>query len=220
MIYESVVVIYKEYCMTMVEHDEVREILRDLYSDIKGTLISCEERSRKKISENTFVYGEADFDSMVKIFDIVNPQPHEVFYDFGSGVGKQVLAAAMLCNCSAVYGVEYLDDLYATSCDVLEVFRKEHIPRFSSESVAAIHFDHQDFFSYDFPHKEAVLFTCSTCFDTSMMEGIARKVEELASGSRVITLTKQLPSEEFEEITNSFYPMSWGASQVFIYKRK
>ena len=198
---------------------EVKKILGPLFKGIKGTLISCNERNRRDISSNVYVYGEAELDSMVKIFDVVSPKKGEVFYDMGSGVGKQVISAALLFDFSAVKGIDIMQDLYKTSIDVLSRFNEEFAPKLPpSKVLPEIEFILGDFLKYDISDAD-VIFSCSTCFDDEMMESIAEKVEKLKTGSRVITLTKSLPSNEFEEIHHCFYPMSWGTSQVFIYKK-
>lgn len=206
--------------MPVMESDEVRKVLEDLYDGVKGTIISCTERSRENITSSTYVYGEAELQSIEKIFEFVEPKKGEVFCDLGAGVGKQVLTAALLYDFGKVRGVEILTDLHKTSKDILEEFKKKYGSKLpEGKEMPDIDFLKGDFLRADFSEAD-VLYMCSTCFSDEMMEGIARAAEMMKAGSRVITLTKPLPSDQFEEIHHEFYPMSWGTSQVFIYKKK
>ncbi|SCC90909.1 Uncharacterized protein SCG7109_BF_00050 [Chlamydiales bacterium SCGC AG-110-M15] len=206
--------------MPVMQIDEVKKVLEDLYDGVKGTIISCSERSRENITSSTYVYGEAELHSIEKIFQIVDPQPDEVFVDLGAGVGKQVLTAALLYDFKKVRGIEILSDLHKTSKDILEQFRKKYGSKLpDGKEMPDIDFLKGNFLRADFSEAD-VAYMCSTCYSEEMMEGIARGAEHMKPGSRVVTLTKPLPSDQYEEIHHEFYPMSWGTSQVFIYKKK
>lgn len=204
---------------TKIEIKEVERILNELYEGIKGTIISCSERSRLNISSPVYVYGECELDSMDKILQIVAPKEGEVFLDLGFGTGKQIFTAAMLGSFAEIRGIEIMQDLYQTTTDALDRFREEYLPQLPEDfEFPEINLVRGDFLEEDFSDVN-VAYMCSTCFSDEMMDGIARALEKTQPGTRVVTLTKPLPSDQFKEISHDFYKMTWGTSQVFIYEK-
>ena len=65
----------------------------------------------------TLVIGDIHgcYKAMCKLLEIVQPQPHDVFYDLGSGAGQAVLTLALLYPVAAAYGIELLPKLRALS---------------------------------------------------------------------------------------------------------
>jgi hypothetical protein len=49
------------------------------------------------------------------------------------------------------------------------------------------------------------------------MQKIADKSKQMKTGAKVVTLTKQLPSEEFSLVDRRQYPMSWGEATCFMH---
>ncbi len=49
------------------------------------------------------------------------------------------------------------------------------------------------------------------------MEAIGLKASAMKSGSKFVTLTKQLPSDQFILIDRKQYSMSWGEATSFIH---
>ena len=56
-------------------------------------------------------YGEIVFESFASIFERMEPQPGQVFWDLGAGNGKPMALAALLYPQIVVRGVEYMDGL-------------------------------------------------------------------------------------------------------------
>ena len=65
-----------------------------------------------------------------------------------------------------------------------------------------------------------IVFVNSTCFDEDLMKAMAAVAESMKPGARIITLTKQLPSNEFTLLDRRQYVMSWGEATSFMSIRK
>jgi hypothetical protein len=65
-------------------------------------------------------------------------------------------------------------------------------------------------------HHLDIVFANSTCFDEDLMKAMALVAENMKPGSRMITLTKQLPSSEFTLLDRRQYVMSWGEATCFM----
>lgn len=65
-----------------------------------------------------------------------------------------------------------------------------------------------------------IIFANSTCFDDQLMRAMASLAERMKQGSRFITLTKQLPTNEFILLDRRQYVMSWGEATSFLHIRR
>ena len=53
-----------------------------------------------------------------------------------------------------------------------------------------------------------------------LIEAIAARAVAMRPGTKVVTLTKQLPSESFNLVDRKQYVMSWGEATAFTHVRK
>lgn len=194
---------------------EAKEILYDVYRDVNGGCISSEERSRRGHSSKNFVYGEINPDSSKQIFDIIRPQEGELFCDLGSGVGKNVLFLSLIYPFSKLYGIEILENLSKESKKAAERLYKK-VPK--DYKLPKIEFINANFLHVDFSNMD-VLYACSTCFSEDLMLSIAKNASLMKKNSKVITLTKELPSTNHEKIFCEQFPMSWGNGTVNIFRK-
>jgi len=194
--------------------DRVRAevIFNQLFDGVTGFDISLKNRKKRGISDKAFTYGEITFDSLARILDQAGTGRGGAFYDLGSGTGKVVIAAALLGNFDKAIGIELLEDLFQISQEIAEKFRM------LTKSSTDITFINSDFMTHDFSDA-TVIYIASTCFTTEFMDSLAIKLETLPPGSKVITLTKELHSENLTQIHKGAYPMSWGDTTVCIYER-
>ena len=86
----------------------------------RGEEVSLIEReSHSGTSGMTLTYGEIDFYSMAEVYYTIENRyggmPKGIFYDLGSGIGKCVLASALLFPFEKCKGIEILEGLYEIS---------------------------------------------------------------------------------------------------------
>ncbi len=164
-----------------------------------------------------------------------------VFYDIGSGAGKPVFAAAMLCRWSKCVGIELLPGLHEVSKRALERWRDPDVatrcqlPEHARS--ATIDFVLADATKYNW--SDATLWHAnSTCFDEPMLKRLAEQADNCKPGTFAITITKKIPSHQWRVLdscltkvislsicgssctlhsTNS--QMSWGDATVIISQR-
>ena len=81
-------------------------------------MTSKKERQLKNLSSQNLTYGEVEFISVAEIFEFIREEygvfskPGGVFVDLGSGIGKGLVAGALMHEFEEWVGVEVLDDLY------------------------------------------------------------------------------------------------------------
>ena len=193
----------------------INSFLYSLYNDVSASSISHAYRKKHGLThDQTLVYGESHLPSLHEIFNEVKPKPGEVFYDFGSGGGRVVLLAALGFPFSKSVGVELLDDLVSLSQTKLELLKKEF-----PDLPCKVEFIQADFTTINTRDAD-IVYMASTCFGDKMMESLAMLLEEqLSSGARVITLTKNLPSKKFKITKKQVYPMEWGSATIFFHEK-
>ncbi len=81
-----------------------------IFSQTNGYLISKKDRSNNDMISLT--YGEIDFLSFIALLEQTHISTQSVFYDLGSGVGKAVIACAMVFNVKKSIGIEILPNLH------------------------------------------------------------------------------------------------------------
>jgi hypothetical protein len=111
--------------------------------------------------------------------------------------------------------------MQSISLDVAEVFKikgAEFFAQVGQKQRTRIDFtqgDMTDLSVKDWSDGD-VIFANSTCYDDTIMEQLARKAAVLKKGTIFITLTKKVPSKEFQVLEHQLYQMSWGGATVFI----
>lgn len=202
-----------------MEINQAKKILDHLYLGINGYDISAKARQKMVVSDKAFTYGEVIPDQFHQILSFVKPKPNEVFYDLGSGLGKPTFLASMLFDFSKATGIELLADLWQVSEKVLERFEKDIRPGLDERKKAqTIDFVNENFLDYDFSDGD-IIFTHSTCFSFETLEKLARKVERLKQGARIITITKTIESPFLQLLGNGEFLMNWGRATAYFYQK-
>lgn len=175
-----------------------------IYQSVNGAQLSKQDREALKIDAYEWVYGEIDFLSFAKLLNIAEAKPEEIFYDIGSGVGKAVIAAALLADFKKCCGIEYLPSLHKTS---LKCQKKLN---------ASIEFAQANFLDVDISEAD-IIFVNATGFFAEFWQAVEHKLMTLKPGTRIILTSKSLPETNFQLNFEQFMPMSWGMSLVRIY---
>ena len=151
------------------------------------------------------------------------------FYDLGSGMGKGVVAMALIHRFRRLIGIEFLENLFKLSIGVKQNYDKAFGEKFENyknllnfDSPNQIAFLQGDFLKHNWEDTSIILAN-STCFSPNMMNNIANKAnKECKSGTIIITFTKRLTALSVDwELRDGFRRlMTWGIATIYIHRRK
>ncbi|MER3581452.1 MAG: hypothetical protein C4347_01200 [Patescibacteria group bacterium] len=190
-----------------------KKIFEKIYEDIDGYSISNEDKRRLGLFSSEFTYGEIDFDSFIWLMEKVEVKKDDIFYDLGSGTGKPTISTALVFEPFKSVGIEILPGLYNTSLLIKESLKKYISP------LPHIEFKLGDIFKEDFS-EATVVFVQLTCFDENKVSDLEKKFLLLKPYSRIITITKNLKNEVFEQIESGSIKMGWGTGTYYLYLKK
>lgn len=190
------------------------QIFQQLYEKVNGFLLSRQERQKQDAFEYT--YGEIDFLSFIALLSLAKPDQDTVFYDLGSGVGKAVLACAMVFPVQKCIGVELFPSLYQCSCNQVNHLKK--ISGYEKKS-GKIKFILDDFLEVDL-NDATLIFINSTALFGPTWENLCSRLDKQPNLNTIITTSKTLISTEFSPVISTKIQMSWGPVLAYIHKRK
>jgi predicted esterase/SAM-dependent methyltransferase len=169
----------------------------------------------------SLTYGEIDFRSFGLILQRFTGTKGKTFYDLGSGTGRALVEARLLCDFDQCIGVELLSSLHNKAVDVVRAFDE---PRF--RNALSVSLPQKDVKVYEGSILEEdwsdgdFIFANSTCFSLDLIDSISKLGEKLRPGSIFVTFTKGLTSKAFELLEQVRLKMSWGPATVYIHKRR
>jgi Histone methylation protein DOT1 len=193
--------------------DKHQTVFQQLYADIDGFRLSKLARTGQDAPE--YVYGEIDFESFIALLSLCNPKPSTVFYDLGSGIGKAVLACAMVFAVQRSCGIELFASL--DQCAKLQQERLRQIPGYQ-EKANRVEFKQGNLLEAQFSDA-SLIFINATAFFGKTWHRISKQVEQIKPGSLVISTSKPLDSSQFLTVTVTQVKMSWGIVDAFIQQR-
>jgi len=162
----------------------------------------------------------------------------DVLYDIGSGTGKPCFAAAAIFPFRKVVGIEVLGSLHEAALKIKNTWEVEAVPALAAargggmkggEEGAAktmttqlefLQGDFRDMTLCDWPSKADVCVANSTCFSSELMLDLAGLAAGMRKGSVFVTLTKRLPSPDWETVDDTLMMMSWGGATVYTQRKK
>ena len=106
-----------------------------------------------------------------------------MFYDLGSGTGKALIAAALLCPFSKIRGIELLPNLYKTSLEVKDQYETLLKDKYNDAIHPGIEIENKNIEKTDFSDADLVLIN-STCFDMELVDLISQS--EGLKGDRIL----------------------------------
>lgn len=191
-----------------------QHVFQQLYQPIDGFILSNLARQKQNAIEYT--YGEIEFLPFIALLSLVKPDRETVFYDLGSGIGKAVIACAMVYPVLKSVGVELLPELYLGALDQA---KKLATNLDYAEKTKKIEFVLGNFLEVDL--KEATLiFINSTTIFGSVWESLCILLDNLPQLNHVITTSKTLMSTHFLVTNHTKIEMSWGIVEAYIHTRK
>jgi hypothetical protein len=127
------------------------EIFENIFAGVDGYAISQKGREKMRPEEiKNLIYGEISMSSLAELLREPSikavTRESNVFCDLGSGIGRIVIGATLLCpHLSRIVGIELLDTLHAASEEA-----KKKFATFDPKTAERITFINSDFFKEDF----------------------------------------------------------------------
>ena len=210
--------------------------------------LSKNEQIREGMNRNSansdLTYGDVPFDVIAAALEKICPEAGSTFIDLGSGVGRGVVAAALLWPFAQCIGVEILSDLHRAALGPVQRFR-ELKSTFVDHGLdparlaTGIEVRCSDLFTVDLAQccrgdgdgdaasAGVMIFVCCVTWPVALMARLASKLaQELPDGASVCTVGQRLPhavdlesiggkgAVQFEETSRFEAPFEWGAEVV------
>jgi hypothetical protein len=197
--------------------DEIKKLLEITYADIDGASISREAQSRLNYYFLGLEYGEATFESFYSMLLKSNPQPGDIFYDLGSGIGKKVAIAALGFPFSRSVGIEIIPELQEAA---RRIFVKAPIHSPLKEKGVVVELKTGDFVHQNISDGDIYYISIvPEILETYLAGELLNKLEYTKKGTRVITSNIVIPSAKFILIDQQISLYSGGTGIMYLHKR-
>ncbi len=183
-----------------------------LFKHVDGFALS--RKARLKHDAIEYMYGEIDFLGFITLLSLVNPNQETVFYDLGSGVGKAIIACAMVFDVQKSCGIEFFNNLH--HCAIKQKKSLEKLKAYQ-EKASRIRCIEGDFMTTDFD-EATLIFVNATGFVSPLWNNLSMRIAE-SNCHTVISTSKPVASSMFTVTHKLQIPMSWGFATVFIQQR-
>ena len=184
--------------------------LKHISEDLNGFHLSKLARTNSDAME--YVYGEIDCLSFIALLSLTNPNQDTVFYDLGSGLGKTVLACAMIFNIKKSCGIELFSTLDTAAKQQLNQLKKLKPYQSMTERVVFIC---GNFMTTNFDDATHIYINATGYFGETW-DILNTCLEQLPTTPIIITTTKPLKSGPFQIVRQTRAQMSWGIVDAFI----
>ena len=174
--------------------------------------------SQRKSNSNTKdiceTYGEILYSGVDKILSIIQPTEHDVFADYGSGLGKVVIQVFLKSLVREAYGIESVPELHQYALKSAQRIQNE-LPEFY-QNGRSLHFLLGNFLEEPIP-SVTIAFVNATCFTQSLLNGLGKILELTPSihtvlSMRPIGVLERLPFKRTIRIE-----CSWDAALCYVY---
>lgn len=197
--------------LNLLEHERN---FHQLYQDKNGFHLS--KQARQNHDELEYTYGEIEFLSFIALLSLANPNEQTVFYDLGAGIGKAVLACAMVYPVQKSVGVELFPQLYDCAYHCAEQLAE--IKEYEAKAKK-ISFILGDFLEVDLDDATFIFINSSALFGPTW-EMLCARIDNLPHIKTVITTSKALLSTQFVLIKRTRVTMSWGIVFAYVHLRQ
>ena len=188
-------------------------VYQQLFKDVDGFALSRAERANQDALE--YVYGEIEFTAYIALLSLAKPNCDTVFYDLGSGVGKAVIACAMVFPVKKCTGVELFQSLHEAA-----TMKRQQLVSISEYDTQAntIQFIQANYLTVDFSDATYIFINATALFGDAWIT-LSRRIEDTPSCTTVITTSKALKSKAFKTLRKVDVQMSWGVVSAYIQTR-
>ena len=156
-------------------------------------------------SKEELTYGEAIWKSIDKVLKYIEPKAGQKFYDLGCGTGRICFLAQIKYNLK-VAGIELLPTFVDNARRIAHKFNIENI-----------NFIQADWLEYDLSDAD-IIYVAATCLENDTLLLLTQKLEDLNTGTHIISVSHQIKSNKIQLIKKMNLPFSWGKADVFIGK--
>jgi len=183
----------------------------DIYEQLpSGFFPDLIERVRVAETGASPVYGELEYNALVKLIEMVNATSEDTFLDLGSGTGKLVMQYVLLTR-GVGYGLEFDTHRHETAIRALRILN-ETMP----QAAERIHYRHSDIMKEPFP-KATVVFLDGLMFPRDALGVLAERILKYTATQRlrVWSVGKWLnfPEERIERWEQVLTDASWSSNQ-------
>jgi len=185
---------------------QTRKAVRQIYKGVDGYTDKLKGYDKKF----ALTYGEITLGGIQKLIDIYKsikpissyPSDQRVFYDLGSGIGKNVIMVASMENMMSK-GVELVEYRHNIAMEAWNKTKKSVQSR--------VEFINKSFL--DIPlHNAAWIFISNLCMSEQINKELADKLEKDLQKNTLIASSKPLPfSDKFKFVRKCHIPMTWDA---------
>jgi len=190
------------------------KVFQEIYHNENGFVLSRHARQQQDAFE--YVYGEIEFLSFIALLSLTKPGHETVFYDLGCGIGKAVLACAMVYPVHKSVGVELFPELYFSAC---KQAKKLVAIKNYAQQATKIEFILGNFLEVNL-NDATLIFINSSAILGPTWEKLCTRLEKLPQLKTVITTSKALLSHKFSVVMSTKVEMSWGVVLAYIHKPK
>lgn len=184
-----------------------------LFKQCDGFALSHAARVRHDAPE--YVYGEIDFLAFIALLSLAKPGPDSVFYDLGSGIGKAVIACAMVFDIKKSVGIELFQTLHEGACAQQQRLKKQPDYHHAANKVSFIQ---QDFLSTDVLDA-TLIFINATGLIGPTWDKLNQKLATCLPATTIITTTKPLSTPSFHITHQTQVQMSWGVVSAYVHQQ-
>lgn len=171
------------------------EQLTKIYSDINVSFIENNPENQKQLVEKT--YGEILYDSVEELIKQLGINSSDVFYDLGSGTGKLVMQVYANTPVNKAYGIEFFQDRSYAAEKALK--RMYVIAPHLLNTDRLISHQIQNIKDVHYMDNATIIFMCSTCFPSALMEIVYNKIKNNQNLRHIIT-TETKTHDDFKKI--------------------
>ena len=210
----------KTFINNHLNYEQQKMIFNTLFENVNGYELSLKDKQALSLQlDRSFTYGEVSFEGFKAVLDVITPAKDIEFMDFGSGLGKALVIAALFFPCKRLVGVEKLPTLAEKSKDILNSFSEDIKKSYPDVELPSLSIINDGFDSVSLSTVD-VLFFSATCFSDETVTGLSSRVHEMKSGAYIVSFTRQIQSNHLECIYKGSHKMDWGTPTVYIYQRK
>lgn len=172
--------------LNLIPHQQQFE---QLYQSVDG--FSLSRQARVHHDDLDYIYGEINFISFIALLSLAKPNSETIFYDLGSGIGKAVIACALVYPVQKATGIELLPILHHAAHN--RAAQLALIPAYE-HLATKIQFINTDFFTVCL-EDATFIFVNSTAFFGLTWQRLSHLIEQLPNLQTVITTSKPLLSQ-------------------------
>jgi len=167
-----------------------------------------------------YTYGEMRLSGIQKLIDLYKsiypissyPSDRRVFYDLGSGIGKNVIMVASMEPHILSKGIELVEYRHNIAMDAWNKVQKSVQSR--------VEFMNKSFLDVSL-NNAAWIFISNMCFSEQVNKELAEKLEKELQKNTLIASSKPFVfSNKFELVKTISIPMTWDASSETLIYRK